>query len=529
MTTELADRITAATPDRPTAARSPRRSRLAAQLAASIALSAATVIGALTLTGMRLAERQLDADLREAARVTAVALADEMELRPEPITAEALVPLLRDFMNAAVDLSSISVFEVRDGRAVPLVGTSVVSAPPTTVLQQAIEGRQLVWSDQVPHTAIIAVPVVRGDDSGGVTAIGGVVAVAVSLTTVEQLQRTAGLIAVGGAIFGMAGITLLIHLRARRLVLEPLTEIRRVIARVRDRDLTARAEVGADNELREVAEGLNAMLAELDSLNRSLNQRVYAATEELRDRNEQLVRSYESVLQLRETAARAEQLAAVGQTMANVAHQIGTPLNLASGHVQLLKQSLTDPALQRRLNIVQEQIERVASAVRDLLERARPRTDRRPVSLAAILDRIGEMLRVRLSAAGVVLEEAIDANLPDVLADETQLELALLNLVTNAIDAMPGGGTLAVTAARAADGVRIQVRDSGTGIAPAVLATVFDPWVTTKPAGRGNGLGLSITQEVVNRLGGTITVASTPGEGATFTIDLPAAAAVQPS
>jgi len=98
------------------------------------------------------------------------------------------------------------------------------------------------------------------------------------------------------------------------------------------------------------------MLAELDSLHTSLNQRVAAATEELRARNEQLVSSYESVLQLRETAARAEQLAAVGQTMANVAHQIGTPLNLVSGHVQLLKQAVVDPSLQRRLIIVQEQI-----------------------------------------------------------------------------------------------------------------------------------------------------------------------------
>ena len=108
-------------------------------------------------------------------------------------------------------------------------------------------------------------------------------------------------------------------------------------------------------------------------------------------------------------------------------------------------------------------------------------------------------------------------------ADETQLELALLNLVTNAIDAMPDGGTLTISGVGAEHGVRIQVRDTGSGIDPAVLARVFDPWVTTKPAGRGNGLGLSITQEVVTRLGGTIGVASAPGEGATFTIDLPAA------
>ena len=271
------DDATSATPDRPTATRLPRRFRLGTQLAASIALSVATVIGGLTIAGMRLAERQLDADLREAARLTAVALADDIELREEPLAPEALVPVLRDFMNAAVDLSAISVFRVEQGRPVPIVSTSVVMSPPNELVRQALATRSPAWTDAVPHTAIIAVPILRGDE------LDGAVTVAVSLTTVEQLRRTAGLIAIGGAIFGAAAITLLIHLRARRLILEPLAEIRRVIARAHDRDLTARATLNRNNELKEVADGLNAMLAELDSLNKSLNQRVAAATEELRD------------------------------------------------------------------------------------------------------------------------------------------------------------------------------------------------------------------------------------------------------
>src|SRR6185295_4471094 len=147
-------------------------------------------------------------------------------------------------------------------------------------------------------------------------------------------------------------------------------------------------------------DGLNAMLAELDDLHRSLSQRVDAATGALRERNEELVRSYESVSRLRETAARAQQLAAVGQTLANVAHQIGTPLNLISGHVQLLQQEITDAAMQRRLQIVGDQAERMASAVRDLLERARPDAERRPVQLGAVLSRIGDAMRLRLAGAG---------------------------------------------------------------------------------------------------------------------------------
>jgi signal transduction histidine kinase len=295
------------------------------------------------------------------------------------------------------------------------------------------------------------------------------------------------------------------------------------MAQARRGDLSARANVPHDDELREVATGLNAMLAELEDLHRTLTERVASKTEELRERNAQLVRSYESVLQLRETAARAQELAAVGQTMANVAHQIGTPLNLASGHVQLLQRELTDPALQRRLTIVQDQIERVASAVRDLLQRARPRPDARLVDLAAMLNRIAEATRLRLSAARVTLASQVPDHLPPVTADETQLELAVLNLITNAVDAMPQGGTLTLAASTAGAHVRIEVTDTGSGIAPEILPHIFDPWITTKLAGEGTGLGLSITRDVVTRLGGTVTAANTPSHGAAFVIDLPAA------
>jgi len=262
---------------------------------------------------------------------------------------------------------------------------------------------------------------------------------------------------------------------------------------------------------------------ELDDLHRSLSERVAAATSELKDRNEQLMRSYESVSRLRETAARAQQLAAVGQTMANVAHQIGTPLNLVSGHVQLLQNEINDPALRRRLRIVQEQIDRVVATVRSLLERARPQGERQLVRVDTVIGRMGDAMRGRLASAGVTLQIEVQAPLANVAADESQLELALLNLVTNALDAMPAGGTLTLTARMAEHRVKIDVCDTGSGITPDVLPRIFEPWVTTKPAGRGTGLGLSITRDLIIALGGTIAVATSDGHGTTFTIELPAA------
>lgn len=507
--------------DSPTSAPSPRRLPLGIRLALFVALSVAGVIAALTGVGIMVARGRMVDDLRETARVAAVAVADDIELRQDPWSAEGLSPLLRDFMNAGADLRWISVFRKEQQRTVPVASTSIVAVTPPALVNDTIASGEPAWSDAVPHVALVAVPVQHDD------VVTGAVAVAVSLASVEQVQRTTALIAGMAALVGAGAITLLIHLLARRLILEPLAEIRRVMARVQIGDASARARVTSSDEMREVADGLNAMLADLDGLHGELRDRVAAATGELRVRNEQLARSYESVLQLRETAARAQQLAAVGQTLANVAHQIGTPLNLISGHVQLLRRELTDPAMQRRLQIVAEQAERMAAAVRDLLQRARPDADRRPVRIGDVLATIGDAMRGRLAASGVMLQLEIDDAACDVSANRPQLEMALLNLVTNALDAMRDGGTLKMTVAGMDQGVRVVIQDSGGGIPDDVLPRIFEPWVTTKAAGGGSGLGLSITRDVVSGMGGTMAVA-TSSAGTTFTIDLPASDVAAP-
>jgi len=438
--------------DRPTPAQSPRRLALSTRLTIWVTLLVALVITLITLVGTLIAQRQLDNDLRETAEVTAFAVADDIALRQETVAEDALVPVLRSFMNAASDLRSITVFRAVDGRAETLVSTSVVAPVPPSLVQDVIARGEMVTSQPAPDTLLVAVPV------GQPGAVTGAVAVTVSVRAVRQLQRAAVLVAFGGDAFAVLAIAALMSLLAR-----------------------------------------------------------------LRDRNQELVRSYQSVSHLRETAARAQQLAAVGQTMANVAHQIGTPLNLVSGHVQLLQHEISDPAIQRRLRIVQEQIDRVVATVRSLLERARPHGERQTVRIESILARMGDAMRARLASSGVTLDLKIPRSLPGVAADEAQLELALLNLVTNALDAMPDGGTLTLAATNTGGRVRIDVRDTGTGIDAAVLSRLFEPWVTTKPTGRGTGLGLSITRDLITSLGGTINVSTSSLQGTTFTIELPAA------
>jgi signal transduction histidine kinase len=294
--------------------------------------------------------------------------------------------------------------------------------------------------------------------------------------------------------------------------------------RIRSGDLGARAPVLRNDEVGEMATGLNEMLAELERLNVELQDRVREATAELREKNAELRESYERVIGLREALARADQMAAVGNMAASVAHQIGTPLNLISGYVQVIREE-EGPAsrVTRRLEIVQEQIAKVTTVVRTMLDHARRPTPKEATDIGQLVQRVCEVVGPKLEAAAVRLELSV-APVPPVMADRVQMELALLNLVTNGLDAMPRGGVMAITVSKTdTGGVRIQVGDTGTGIAADLLPRVFDPWVTTKEAGRGTGLGLSITRDVVEGHGGTITARSEVGVGSVFAVQLPAA------
>ena len=467
--------------NRPTAARSPRRLALGTRLTIYVTLSVAAVITAITFVGTLIAQRQLDNDLRETAEVTAFAVADDIELRPEPVASEPLLPVLRSFMNAAPDLRSITVFRAVDGRAETLVSTSVVAPAPPALVQDVIARGDTVTAQPTPDTLFVAVPVRPG---GIVT---GAVAVAVSLGAVRQLQRTAGLIAFGGAAFAVIAIALLINLLARRLMLTPLTEIHRVMGRARGGDLGARASVTQDNEMKDVGEGLNAMLVELDDLHRSLSQRVAAATGELRDRN----RSWCACTKASRASARPRR----GPSSWRRSARRWRMWRIRSGRRSISCRGprpappaeIPTPRIRRRLRIVEEQVDRVVTTVKGLLERARPPGERQPVRIDSVMARMGDAMRGRLASSGVTLDLRVEEPLGSVAADEAQLELALLNLVTNALDAMPAGGTLTIAADQRRRRVRIEVRDTGAGIEPAVLPRIFEPWVTTKPAGRGTG------------------------------------------
>ena len=330
--------------------------------------------------------------------------------------------------------------------------------------------------------------------------------------------------------FALLSIVVLVFLMDRlagRFVYTPIRRLRETIALVGAGDFSARVPVTQHDEIGDVSVALNEMLAQLESVNESMHTRVREATNEIDQRNQELVDSYNRLFGLREQLASAEQLASVGQTAANVAHQVGTPLNLISGYVQLLKEELgSNSPHAPRLAIIEEQIAKVTSTVRTLLDRSRQMSRKSRTTAGELVTRVIEVMLPNLQAAHIKHEMDLTGGKTPILVDATNLELSLLNLVTNAIDAMPDGGTLRV---RVVDDppnrVRIEIHDSGHGVPVDLLPRIFDPWVSTKMPGRGTGLGLAIARDVVSAHGGTIQVTSTEGLGTTFTIDLPSDAA----
>lgn len=319
-------------------------------------------------------------------------------------------------------------------------------------------------------------------------------------------------------------VTLLVDRVARRLMYRRLAHIRETMQRIASGDMTARVSIHQLDEIGVIARGLNDILQGLERLNEAVEMRVEAAAEVFRRRSVQDAESNREMAALSDELARAGRLAALGQAAANMAHQIGTPLNLMSGHVQLLIQTFPpESAVVERLKVIQDQITKITAIVRAALDSSRPPAiPHERADLSAMVRRLCQMVRPMLEDANVDVHIDAPSEPVEVVADVVQLELALLNLITNGVDAMASGGTLTLRLTRLDDQVRLEVEDTGAGIPSDLAPDIFSPWVTTKPQGKGSGLGLSITRQVVVTHGGTIRADNRLGRGAVFTIELPA-------
>jgi len=249
------------------------------------------------------------------------------------------------------------------------------------------------------------------------------------------------------------------------------------------------------------------------------------ATAELTKRNRELRELNEKLLKMQLELVRLERLAVAGQLTATFAHEVGTPLNLISGHVQLLIESFSDNEfLLKKLILVQSQIRRLSEIVRRLLDATRrPKLELAAVNLNQLIQEVSALIRPTLQLRKVEFDHRLQEDLPVIQADRKQLEQVLLNLINNSLDAMPDGGHLLIeTETRSDQFVAIKIADTGQGIERENIERLFQPMFTTKEIGQGTGLGLTICRAIIKEHGGAIEVKSTVGEGTTFSVFLPA-------
>jgi two-component system cell cycle sensor histidine kinase/response regulator CckA len=235
--------------------------------------------------------------------------------------------------------------------------------------------------------------------------------------------------------------------------------------------------------------------------------------------------------------AQSQKMQAVGQLAGGVAHDFNNLLTVIIGNCEflLMRHQAGDPSF-KEINEVHQNALRAAALVSQLLAFSRKQTMQPKVlALGEVIGELAQMLR-RLVGEGITLTVERDPDLWPVHADEAQLGNAIINLVVNARDAMPSGGTVTIKTANesvsqasalgtaimpAGDYVRIEVGDTGTGMSKEIQSKIFDPFFTTKPVGQGTGLGLATVYGIVKQSGGFITVDSEPGHGTCFKIYLP--------
>ena len=234
-----------------------------------------------------------------------------------------------------------------------------------------------------------------------------------------------------------------------------------------------------------------------------------------------LERHSNEAAELQKQIMHQEKMAVIGQMAAGVAHEIGNPLASISSLVQYLMRKTGDTSLQESLSLVYSHIDRISRIVRDMVNFARPMdTDEEILDVNEMIAQALKMARYDKRSRRVEIETAFSDGLPTIRASGDQLMQVFVNIISNAFDAMPDGGALTITTAEVNMEIRVTLADTGVGMNTKEIQHIFEPFFTTKEVGQGTGLGLSVTDAIVRKFGGRISVDSRKGEGSRFHVYL---------
>ena len=345
-----------------------------------------------------------------------------------------------------------------------------------------------------------------------------------------------------------------------RVLVKPIKDLLRLTQKISEGDFSQKIEVTSTNEIGQLIGSFNKM-----------NDRLKENQESLENYLESLESANKKLKQAQEELIRTEKLASIGRFAAGVAHEVGNPLGAILGYTGILqKEGLDHGEARDYLKRIEKEIERINRIVRELLDFARPsKFEIEAVQVNKILESTLSLLSYQKNFKNIETQLDMRQDLPLIKGDESQLSQVFINIILNAVDAMPDGGILRIQTAtgvmenpdaeripgiysrrrkndpmesdysrlRRADpltalfrrfsqgnrSVQIRISDTGTGIKKEDLENIFDPFFTTKAPDKGTGLGLSISLRIVESLGGEIKVNSEVGRGTTFEVYFPVA------
>ena len=482
-----------------------------------------------TWINLALARRAIEEDLKARAIVYAREIAANFRDRKELEGGPALGPLIKRLLEIRKSVLQLDVLAFHPEETT-VVATNVPQARLPFSRRDGDEVRsgrivsRAVTANAKRHWEVMAPITLEGE-------VAGAVAVKFSGARADELASRIRFwaLTLGGVSVVLMGV--LMSVAIQLVVDRPIRRFMDAISAVHDDGVPAPVALSTADEFGVLARHFNEMVSRIGRFSEELRTRIDEATGELDRRYHQVEHLNTLLFEMQRRLSRAERLALSGRVMAEVAHEVGTPLHSVAGHLELLRNDLPPGVLTddvaRRLTIIETQVTRVIDIITRLLDVTR-RASGAPgsIDLERLVRDTADLVRPGLTSAGLVLDVRAGPGLPLVQGQHDQIQQVILNLLTNAIDATPPGGRIEVTTLALHDQgeVEIAVTDTGAGIPAGDRKRIFEPFFSTKESGRGTGLGLFITAEIVREHKGRIEVESDEGRGSTFRVLLPAAA-----
>ncbi|MDQ7782661.1 MAG: ATP-binding protein [Desulfomonilaceae bacterium] len=318
----------------------------------------------------------------------------------------------------------------------------------------------------------------------------------------------------GYLILTQAALFFLGYILFHRTVIGPVQEVARLAGKASGltefQELTA--DIESKGDIQKISSGLRAMIVKIVEDRRKME----ALVDQLRSANRDLQAAQQGLI-------RSEKLAGVGRLAAGLAHEIGNPLQIVMGYQELLQKSLDRKRMDDILPRMDQELRRIHEILRRLLDFAGPMKEAvLDCDINQLLKECGSLIDGRKGFRNITFEYGPDPDVPTVKTEPEKIRQVLVNLIFNAVDAIPDeGGTISLRTRRRDDGIEIEVEDTGVGIPETDMHRIFDPFFTTKEPGKGTGLGLAVCLGLIESLGGTITIRSVEGRGTAVTVRLP--------